>query len=146
MNDDRSDAQTEADVDATAPPTAWPRLPAEDAIEEWPALRLWVEQLQCRFPHTLRLPNCWWQHNDLVEILVALRDHERGAYASSALPGAAMDWHRAFRDAEVRMEFWIKRFGCAVPGREHPAGTDEAAWRSFVAADVAARRSNSTNV
>lgn len=139
MNADRSEAQVRADVDAAASPTCWTRLTADEAAEEWPALRAWAEQLQRRFPHALRLPTCWWKHNDLVEILAALRDHERGAYASSATPSSAIDWHRAFREVEARMEIWIKRFGCAVPGREHPTGTDESAWRAFVDADIASR-------
>jgi hypothetical protein len=139
VNPGRSDAQVVAEVDAAASPTCWTRLTADEAAEEWPALRAWVEQLQRRFPHAPRLPTCWWQHNELVEILAALRDHERGAYAASALPSAGIGWHRAFREVEARMEVWIKRFGCTVPGREHPAGTDESAWRAFVDADVAAR-------
>lgn len=139
MTSGRSDAQTAADVDGNAPPVHWPTLTADEARQEWPALRTWVEQLQARFPSTLRLPACWWRHNDLVEILAALRDHERGAYGSSAAPGVALDWHRAFRDAEARMETWIKRFGCAVPGRGHPDGTDRDAWTAYVSADAAAR-------
>jgi hypothetical protein len=139
MNPDRSDEQVAADVDAAAPPSCWPRLTAAEAAEEWPVLRAWVEQLQRRFPHTLRLPICWWQHNDLVEILAALRDHERGAYGPSAPPSAAIDWHRALREVEARMEIWVKRFACSMPGREHPTGTDKVAWHAFVEADVAAR-------
>jgi hypothetical protein len=140
MTFDASDAQVAAEVDAAACPTYWPRLTAAEAAEEWPTLREWVKQLQHRFPHTLRLPNCWWQHNDLVEILSALRDHERGSYAASAPPNSALDWHRAFRDVELRIEIWIKRFGCTVPGREHPLGTDDAAWLAFLEGDAATRR------
>lgn len=139
MSTVRSDAQAAADVDGKAPPVHWPTLTAGEAGQEWPDLREWVERLQGRFPSTLRLPSCWWRHNDLVEILAALRDHERGAYGPRAAPGAALDWHRAFRDVEARMETWIKRLGCTVPGREHPAGTDSDAWAAFISADVAAR-------
>ena len=137
----RSEAEIAADVDGSAPPVCWPALTAEEADREWPALRAWVERLQARFPHTLRLPACWWQHNDLVELLAALRDHERASFGPSAAPTAALDWHRAFREAETRAETWIRRFGCAVAGREHPDLSGPEGWQQFLAADVRARDS-----
>jgi hypothetical protein len=136
---DRSDADIATAVDESAPPIQWSELTAEEAEQEWPALRAWVNQLQRRFPHTLRLPTCWWQHNDLVELLAALRDHERASFGPSAPPTAAIEWHRAFRDTEVRAETWIRRLGCSVPGREHPDVSTSDAWQHFIEADVQSR-------
>lgn len=55
---DRSDAEIAAEIDESAPPVHWVGLTADEAEQEWPALRHWVNQLQQRFPHTLRLPAC----------------------------------------------------------------------------------------
>ena len=136
----RSDAEIAAEVDESAPPVHWGELTGDEAAREWPALRAWVDELQRRFPHTLRLPTCWWQHNDLVELLAALRDHERVSYGPSAPATAAIDWHRAFRDTEARAETWIRRLSCSIPGREHSDATAPEAWQRFVEADVRMRR------
>ena len=122
-------------------PVHWPQLTAEEAAEEWPALREWVGQLADRFPRAIRLPACWWRHNDLVESLAALRDHERGCFAPTAPATAAVDWQRALRDTEARLDVWIKRLTCTVPGREHPdAGPHD--WDAVIAADLAARQTS----
>ena len=135
---DPADAGT--DDDRTTSPISWPTLTADEAELEWPALRSWVDQLLARFPHLARVPPCWWRHNDLVELFSALRDHERASFAPSASAMAAMEWHRAVREVELRAETWIRRFTCAIPGRDHAASTDPDAWRAFVDADVQARR------
>jgi hypothetical protein len=137
-----SDAQQEAptvEFTGKSPPLHWPTLIADETPDEWRSLRQWVDQLYTRFPHAVRVPPCWWQHNDLVELLSALRDYERASYASDAAPTAAVDWHRAFREIESRMELWIKRFSCGLSGREHryPVGDD--GWMAFIAADARAR-------
>lgn len=124
-------------------PIHWPSLTSQEAETEWDALRRWVEQLRVRFPNAVRLPECWWQHNDLVEILSALRDHERLCYAPSSSAGP-VDWHRALRDAEARMDVWTKRFTCSVPGRGHdvpePSDAKPSGWEDFVTSDVNRRR------
>lgn len=133
---EQTPAQIKAGVDEKMAPVFWPTLIPGEVPQEWAKLRSWVARLQARFPHSVRLPPCWWWHNELVEALSALRDHERASFGPSAPPSAAADWHRAFRDLEARMDTWIKRFGCAVPGRDHPPSTDEATWQAFVADDV----------
>ena len=121
----------------------WPILTTDEATEEWPKLLAWVELLRVRFPNALRLPDCWWQHNDLVEALSALRDCERACYAPDAPSTGPVDWHRAFRDMEARMEVWIRRFTCTVPGRGHPPAEPNsqhpAGWQQHVDADLATR-------
>lgn len=115
-------------------PIYWPTLTAAEAGEEWDALRGWVELLQARFPSSMRLPECWWRHNDLVEMLVGLRDHERASFHTKSPATAPVDWHRMLREVETRIETWVKRFTCAVRGH-----SDELEWSQFVEADVTRR-------
>lgn len=60
----------------------------------------------------VRLPPCWYRHNDLVEALSTLRDHERISYSDTAPPTAAVAWHSAFRDIETRLRGWIAELRC----------------------------------
>lgn len=130
-------------------PTSWPGLTDEEAPKEWERLRCWVEALRDRFPNIVRLPECWWRHNDLVEALSALRDFEHGCFAPTAQPTAPVEWHRALRDMEARMDVWIRRFTCTVSDRGHdrPAPNDvpPPGWNAFVTADVQRRRARSQN-
>lgn len=108
------------DFDEFEGPIYWPTRDPEQVEFDWPALAAWVDRLRRRFPHmTARVPDCWYRHNDLVEALLALRDHERVSYSATAPASAAVEWHRAFRDMEARWETWIKRFTCTVPGKGH---------------------------
>jgi hypothetical protein len=129
--------------DPRGAPTHWPSLSAEAALIEWDTLWTWVGDLQRRFPHLIRLPRCWWQHNDVVEVLAALRDYERYAFSGAAYACGAVDWHRALRDMESRLDAWIKRFACAVSDRGHPEagepGEPPQEWIVFVSEDLARR-------
>ncbi|HZC51167.1 MAG TPA: hypothetical protein VE441_01530 [Mycobacterium sp.] len=129
-------------------PVHWPDLTSEEAVEEWNELRLWVERLRVRFPNAIRLPDCWWRHNDLVEVLAGLRDFERVCFGETAPATAPVEWQRALRDMETRIEIWIKRFTCSVPGRGHdPLELREAkppGWDEFVEADAQRRRESPT--
>jgi hypothetical protein len=131
------------DFDEMRGPTYWPTLPADEAEAEWDSLRRWVEGFRSRFPHAVKIPDCWFMHGDLAEALSALRDHERASFSSTAPPTAAVEWHRACREMEVRMEGWIKRFTCTIPGRGHePAAVSDpppAGWDEFVRSDVSTR-------
>ena len=131
------------DVATTPRPIAWYRLTPEEAAEEWDALRRWLDEVRIRFPSMTRLPECWYRHNELVEILSALRDHERICFAPTGHASGPVEWHRSFREVEARIEVWVKRFACNVPGRGHevlPASDEESAWTEFVIADVARRQ------
>ena len=126
-------------------PVHWASLTAEEAAEEWDALHRWVERLRTRYPFGVRLPDCWWRHNDLVEVLAALRDFERASFDRSAPATGPVEWQRALRDMELRTESWIKRYPCSVPGREHDTLTDDQrptppGWGEFVGQDVERRR------
>jgi hypothetical protein len=126
-------------------PVYWPALSPEEAQGEWAALRQWVALLDTRYPNAFRLPECWWRHNDFVEVLAALRDCERACFASTASATGPIEWQRALRDMEIRIEIWTKRLTCTVLGRGHePIAWEQVdpaplGWEEFVGDDVARR-------
>ncbi len=141
---------TAADFEEFEGPIYWPTRDPDQVEFDWPCLAEWVNRLRARFPHmTARIPDCWYRHNDLVEALLALRDHERVSYSSTAPASAAVEWHRAFRDMEGRWDNWIKRFTCTVPGKGHPpldlaAPEPDEPFVAFVKADLARRTGDRT--
>jgi hypothetical protein len=106
------DEEFDDDTKPSDPPIHWPSLTPPEAAAEWQALYGWVVTLQHRFRGMVRLPPCWYRHNDLVEALSALRDHERISYSDAAAPTAAVTWHTAFRDIETRLRTWITELRC----------------------------------
>ncbi len=138
---DEFDSAEFADVPA---PTRWPSLPSADAAAEWEELRAWVEDLQGRFGHLDHhvIPRCWWRHNDHVEALAALRDHERSSFASTAPATAPVDWFRALRDVTAMLKAWTADLGCGathIEAPKSPRAIDRGEWDRFVTADVAQR-------
>lgn len=128
---------------SAGPPVHWPTLGPEEAAYEWNDLRQWVEQYRQRYPIVRPIPDCWWRHNSFVELLAALRDHERASYGRAAPGTAAMEWQHARYVAEVQLDSWAKRITCHAQGRGHPtlsgpAGLSE--WDVHVQADVERRR------
>ena len=105
--------------EASAPPTHWPTLPADDVEVEMRALYTWVASLQHRFREMVRLPACWYRHNSLVELLSALRDHERASYADTAAPTGGVAWMLAFRDVEARLRVWVAELRCGGDPNYH---------------------------
>ena len=127
-----------------AAPTHWPSLPSADAAAEWDELRAWVEALQGRFAHLDHhvVPRCWWRHNDHVEALAALRDHERSSFAPTAPATAPLDWFRALRDIAALLKTWTADLGCGAAHTEPPTplrAVDDGEWDRFVTGDVARR-------
>jgi hypothetical protein len=125
-------------------PTHWPSLLPDDARQAWADLRDWVEHLVDRFGlETRTVPPCWYQHNTVVEALSALRDHERISFAPSASPSAAVDWFRALREIEHRLNEAGARTSCSVnehrPDPPRTWATDLAQWTTFVEADACDR-------
>lgn len=132
------------DMDEVPAATHWPDIPAAEAPECWDELRAWVERLQKRFahldPHVI--PRCWWRHNEHVEALSALRDHELVSFAETAPATAPVDWFRAMRDITALLRSWTGELSC---GAEHkdahlkPKSPTDAEWEGFVQEDVEER-------
>jgi len=123
--------------------THWPSLPAIKAADSWEELRSWVRQLEERFPHLDHhaIPPCWWLHNEHVEALAALRDHERVSYAATAPATSPVEWMRALRDIEALLRAWTAEHPCGSahqePRRLRPR--NESGWSEHVRADVLRR-------
>ena len=139
---DTYDAGELADIDA---PTHWPAIPAADAAGEWDDLAVWVEALRGRFAHLDHhvIPRCWWHHNEHVEALAALRDHERSSFSGTAPATAPVDWFRALRDVAALLKAWTAEVGCGA-SHQDPAvplrSVDSQGWERHVALDVARRQ------
>ena len=111
------------DLDEIPAVTHWTSIPAVDAGEEWAQLRGWVERLQTRFApldHHV-IPACWWRHNEHVEALAALRDHERVSFSAAAPATAPFDWFRALRDISVLLRAWTGELACGATHHDPPA-------------------------
>ena len=127
--------------------TRWSSIAPEKADAAWLELAEWVEGLQARFAHLDHhvVPACWWRHNEHVEALVALRDHERIAFSSTAPATAPVDWFRALRDIGALLRSWTADAGCGSTHQtpmatRRPPAKDDPDWRTHVAADVGDRR------
>jgi len=128
----------------------WPEIPAEDAPEEWQELREWVDELLERFEFISHhvVPDCWYRHNELVELLSALRGHEEFAFLPNNPPNAGTDFFRTMRDVLMIAAEWVGQLGC---GTGHVSGTarlhtiTEDDWQATVAADVAKRKASESS-
>jgi hypothetical protein len=124
--------------------THWPSLDRDKAAREWEELRGWVAHLRRRFEsldHHV-IPYCWWRHNGHVEVLVALRDHERVSFAELAPATAPLDWLRALRDTAALLRSWTGDLPCGAvhqPPITQSAPFDREEWSRHVAADLADR-------
>jgi hypothetical protein len=122
--------------------THWPSIVPADVPDHWDDIRAWVEQLQARFAHLDHhvIPRCWWQHNEHVEALSALRDHEIVSFAETAPATAPVDWFRAFRDITALLRSWTGELSCGADHKASPAAPPSAPggeeWEAFVQADL----------
>jgi hypothetical protein len=125
--------------------THWPSIPAVDTEAEWEDLRAWVEHLLERFAQLDHhvVPACWWRHNEHVEALSALRDHETVSYSDTAPATGPMEWLRALRDVTALLRAWTSELSCGAthqpaPTRLRAASAD--GWNDFIAAYLERRR------
>ena len=138
---DVGDVDDFADIPA---PTHWPGVPATDAGAQWEELRSWVDALQARFAHLDHhvIPRCWWRHNEHVEALVALRDHERSSFSETAPATAPLEWFRALRDISLMLKTWTAEVGCGAVHQDPPVPLrtmEHSEWERHVEADVRRR-------
>jgi hypothetical protein len=110
-------------------PVHWPSLTTAERAARSVELRDWVKDLVARFDIDVRvIPACWQLHNGMVEVLSALRDHERASYADTASPTAGVDWLRALREIEARLHDLASTTQCTAQAhrdsiaRAWPAG------------------------
>lgn len=125
--------------------THWPSIPADKMATEWAELREWVDRLQQRFAHLDHhvIPPCWWRHNEHVEALAALRDHERVSFLASAPATAPVEWMRALRDIVGLLRSWTADNPCGSSHQEAPLRlrrSEVHGWDEHVAADLERRR------
>ena len=135
----------EQDLDEIPGATHWPEIPAVDAEGQWEELRSWVEELQDRFAHLDHhvIPRCWWRHNEHVEALSALRDHERSSFSDTAPATAPFDWFRALRDVTALLRAWTGELSCGAVHQDPPSNCSSpglAEWEDHKASDVAGRK------
>ncbi len=137
-------AYDDDDLDEIPGATHWPEMPVVAVAAQWEDLREWVEQLQERFSHLDNhvVPRCWWRHNEHVEALSALRDHERSSFAATAPATALVDWFRALRDVTALLRSWTADLCCGAAHQDPPTRSSlpvETEWERFVQADVERR-------
>jgi hypothetical protein len=132
-------------LDEVPAATHWPSIPVVDAEAEWQDLRDWVEQLLERFAQLDHhvVPGCWWRHNEHVEALSALRDHEMVSYSDTAPATGPMEWLRALRDVTALLRAWTSELSCGATHQPAPRRlriAEDDRWDVFVAADLEQRR------
>jgi hypothetical protein len=128
--------------------THWPSVPPHAARQQWESLRGWVDRLRQRFEcldHHV-IPDCWWLHNQHVEALAALRDHESVSYALLAPATSPMDWIRAVRDTAALLRSWTSDMACGSshqPRIANQSRFDQDAWEDHLHRDIARRSPHS---
>lgn len=98
-----------------------PSLTVAERAAAMDDLAVWVDRLIVRFAIDARtLPACWARHNGMVEVLAALRDHERASYADDADPRSAVDWLRAYRETAQLLTEQAALTQCSVHEHRDP--------------------------
>jgi hypothetical protein len=129
-------AAVEALLGNVSGPLDWRAVRTRNAAAEWAALRGWV------------LPPCWYRHPALVDVLTALRDHQRGAFDPMQPLSAATEWQRVFRDLEPRLRDWASRTRCSNSAHRDELAIDwpddQDTWTAHLDNDVQARQRRET--
>lgn len=94
-------------------PIVWSAFTAAEQELLLEDLDVWVTWLAERYRLDHRVvPPCWTQHPELIEELSALQLAWQGAFSTSAVPDAPLNWHERFAVARVRIADWVARTGC----------------------------------
>lgn len=94
-------------------PIVWSAFSESDQELLLEDLDSWVTWLVERYRLDHRVvPPCWTRHPELIEELSALQLAWQGAFSTSAVPDAPLNWHERFASARVRIGDWVSRAGC----------------------------------
>lgn len=116
--------------------TDWRSMDDIQARDEWIALRKWVEWFAIRYDVPVSaVPNCWWQHAQLVEELSALHCSHRAAFDPADTGNGPIMWHERLSLAMPR----LTRAGAGCSSEHHSLRprsfsgvTDEGAWDAWI--------------
>lgn len=104
----------------------WRTIPDEDRAEACQTLASWVNDwlIPRYYVKAKAVPDCWWQHTDLVEELSALHTAWLVAFDPADGGWGPIGWHERFALAQTRTAF--NAGACAddhrtAPVREVPA-------------------------
>ena len=117
----------------------WPTLSHAEALEQWPLLADWVDEVLCGWFQLTRaqLPDCWALHRPVVITLSWLRIGYLAAYDKTAIPQLGAEWNSRWRrDALAAITAEISPDWCG-PGQHLVAGSGRRTAR-----DTAARRTD----
>lgn len=94
-------------------PIVWSAFSVADQELLLEDLDVWVTWLVERYRLDHRVvPPCWTQHPELIEELSALQLAWQGAFSTSAVSDAPLNWHERFASARLRIGDWVSRTGC----------------------------------
>lgn len=116
--------------------TNWRELTGAEATERWTALRNWVQWWTTRYNIPVSVvPNCWWQHGNIVEELSALHTAHVAAFDASDAGFGPIGWHERLAIAVPRLS---RAYGGGCNNGHKPpkprswAGvTDEQEWTAW---------------
>ncbi len=97
-------------------PINWWRLDIEEQAETLEVLVEWVPELVRRYGLSdAYVPPCWYEHEALVQELLALFQYRNQQQFNEALgppPSAPLDYHYQQQLALTRLRFWAAMTGC----------------------------------
>ncbi len=124
----------EGPLDApVAPPWDWSDASAEELLEIWHDLAVWVEWLRRSYTGWVMLPDCWARHEPLRSELCALMWWHRRAQRVSDDPEDLIRWHGELRRSA---EAWARLATCDHGAPDGRLQQDEQARRQRLAAHL----------
>lgn len=95
-------------------PIDWWKLHSQERSETLTVLSEWVRRLVCSYALADQVvPPCWYQHESVVQELLALFQYRnQQQFTDVAPPSAPLDFHQQFSVAVVRLRGWVSAAGC----------------------------------